>query len=67
MTDSRDAYPGHVDASLDPSTSAVFGWVAAYAGLMTDAYPPFPARSGRHRPGSVPASSTPAALLIPAG
>jgi hypothetical protein len=41
--------------------------VAAYAGLMTDAYPPFRLDQGGTDPGSVPASPTPSAPLVPAG
>jgi hypothetical protein len=39
--------------------------VAAYVGLMTDAYPPFRLDQGGTDPGSVPASPTPAAPLVP--
>jgi Domain of unknown function (DUF4389) len=41
--------------------------VAAYAGLMTDAYPPFRLDQGGTDPGSVPAGLIPSAPLVPAG
>ena len=41
--------------------------VAAYVGLMTDAYPPFRLDQGGTDPGSVPASPTSTAPLVPAG
>jgi hypothetical protein len=40
--------------------------VAAYAGLMTDAYPPFRLDQGGTDPGSVPASPAPTAPPVPA-
>jgi hypothetical protein len=39
--------------------------VVAYAGLMTDAYPPFRLDQGGTDPGSVPASPAPTAPLVP--
>ena len=111
MTESRDPYPVHVDASPDPLASRglwlikwllliphfvvlMFLWVAfavvsvvaftarypkslyvlvmgidrwslrvaAYAGLMTDAYPPFRLDQGGTDPGSAPAGPAPTAL-----
>ncbi len=59
MTESRDPYPVHVDATLDPSTSRGL-W-------LTDAYPPFRLDQGGTDPGPVPASPAPAAPLVPAG
>ena len=41
--------------------------VAAYAGLMTDAYPPFRLDQGGTDPGSVPAGPIPSAPPVPAG
>src|SRR6185437_3242223 len=41
--------------------------VAAYAGLMTDAYPPFRLDQGGTDPGSVPASPVVPAPSVPAG
>jgi hypothetical protein len=41
--------------------------VAAYAGLMTDAYPPFRLDQGGTDPGSVPAGPAPTAPPVPAG
>ena len=41
--------------------------VAAYAGLMTDGYPPFRLDQGGTDPGSVPARPAPAAPPVPAG
>ena len=41
--------------------------VVAYAGLMTDAYPPFRLDQGGTDPGSVPASPAPTAALVSAG
>ena len=41
--------------------------VAAYAALMTDAYPPFRLDQGGTDPGSVPASPTPTAPAVPIG
>jgi len=40
--------------------------VAAYAGLMTDAYPPFRLDQGGTDPGSVPAGPAPSAPSVPA-
>jgi hypothetical protein len=41
--------------------------VAAYAGLMTDAYPPFRLDQGGTDPGSVPAGPAVPAPPVPAG
>jgi hypothetical protein len=62
-------FTAHYPKSLYALVVGMDRWslrVAAYVGLMTDAYPPFRLDQGGTDPGSVPASPTPAAPLVPA-
>ena len=63
-------FTAHYPKSLYALVMGMDRWslrVAAYVGLMTDAYPPFRLDQGGTDPGSVPASPTSTAPLVPAG
>jgi hypothetical protein len=63
-------FTAHYPKSLYALVMGMDRWslrVAAYTGLMTDAYPPFRLDQGGTDPGSVPAGLIPSAPLVPAG